>query len=312
MVNIRWAIIGLIFCFLVYGAFYSESAPSRHAKNICQAKLIFEEKGDVDIALIGSSRAMAAFNALTVESELKRVRSGRYVVYDLSRSWPGVDYFWVMARDLIENRRVKNLIIPLHWRHARNHPMFQGSAKFSDFVTDILVGPNTLKSMQRATIGWSQRFTERLSDLRKRPLRPLSFEASREAKSGECPSVKGYSPDALWQGRLERENTRDQELVWNFGEKNVQRYIRYVKKIQELAESRGVNLVFVYIPGFLEPKVAEDSMEQLRKMGLKVHQPDRQVVDSWLSRGYRDRTHMSEVGERQFAKWLVREVLWQF
>ena len=72
---------------------------------------IFDSSSDLDVVFCGSSLLAGAIDPRYVERELSRAVGRRASVVVLPQSWQGPDMNYFVARDLLEARRVKMLVI---------------------------------------------------------------------------------------------------------------------------------------------------------------------------------------------------------
>ena len=71
---------------------------------------IFEEKGDIDIAFVGSSRIWLDINTPEVQEKLSQQLGRRAVARTLGWSKPGFDALYFVAQDLLQRRKVRLLV----------------------------------------------------------------------------------------------------------------------------------------------------------------------------------------------------------
>ena len=71
---------------------------------------IFLEKGDVDIAFIGSSHVWTGIDTRRVQEELSRRLGREAVVVTLGWPWSGFDALYFLSRDLLRQRKVRMLV----------------------------------------------------------------------------------------------------------------------------------------------------------------------------------------------------------
>ena len=71
---------------------------------------IFEEKGDIDIALVGSSHILHCLDARRLQAELSRQLGRPATVRVLGWGGAGFDALYFIAKDLLEHRRVRMLV----------------------------------------------------------------------------------------------------------------------------------------------------------------------------------------------------------
>jgi len=87
---------------------------------------IFEEQSPVDILFSGSSLLGNAVDIPTVQRELSRALGRKATVISLRQSWQGPDMNYFVARDFLEQRKVKLLVISTPaWVHHSSQPHVQ-------------------------------------------------------------------------------------------------------------------------------------------------------------------------------------------
>ena len=72
---------------------------------------IFKEQGDVDLVFIGSSRLWNDIHVPMVHEALSRQTGRDAEVFSLGHPWNGYDAEYVIARDLLERRRARMMVI---------------------------------------------------------------------------------------------------------------------------------------------------------------------------------------------------------
>ena len=72
---------------------------------------IFEEKGDIDIAFVGSSLMWVGIDAPYVQKELSATLGRNAEVRSLGWVFSGCDALYFIARDLLQNRKIRLLVI---------------------------------------------------------------------------------------------------------------------------------------------------------------------------------------------------------
>jgi hypothetical protein len=71
---------------------------------------IFEEKGDIDIAIVGSSHITTFLNPSYIQEKLSKKLGRRAVVRTIGWGGAGYDELYFIARDLLAHRRVRMLV----------------------------------------------------------------------------------------------------------------------------------------------------------------------------------------------------------
>jgi hypothetical protein len=87
---------------------------------------IFEEHSDADVLFCGSSLLGNAIDVQFVRSEFSRVLGREASVVSLRQSWQGPDMNYFVARDFMEHRKAKLLVIAAPaWVHRSSQPHVQ-------------------------------------------------------------------------------------------------------------------------------------------------------------------------------------------
>jgi len=101
--------------------------PGRSGPHEWCYRQIFEEKGDIDIAFVGSSHIMTDLDTPYIRNELSKALGRPACVVTLSWTWAGFDALYFFTRDLLQHRKVRMLVaydefdgryIP-HWTNLR-------------------------------------------------------------------------------------------------------------------------------------------------------------------------------------------------
>ena len=71
---------------------------------------IFEEKADIDVVFIGSSRIWSGIDTPYVQQEFSKKLGRPAVVLTLGWAWNGYDALYFMTQDLLQNRKVRMLV----------------------------------------------------------------------------------------------------------------------------------------------------------------------------------------------------------
>jgi hypothetical protein len=71
---------------------------------------IFQEKEDIDLAFVGSSRVWFGIDAVYVQQKLSEQLGRPAVVRTIAYGWGGYDKLYMVMRDLLQHRRVRMLV----------------------------------------------------------------------------------------------------------------------------------------------------------------------------------------------------------
>lgn len=88
-----------------------EGLDRRQSITAIHRRLIFDEKGPVDVAIIGSSRIWTALDAALVQTALREHGHPSAVALTLGMNHPAEDMIYVVLKDLLAQRKVRMLVI---------------------------------------------------------------------------------------------------------------------------------------------------------------------------------------------------------
>jgi hypothetical protein len=100
--------------------------------------VIFQQKGDVDIAFMGGSTMYMGVNTPYVEAALAKSLGRKVCVFTASWNWRGFDALYFVAKDLLENRHVNTIVFSdvTEWDDAP-HPMAPYLFRFGDDAAEL-------------------------------------------------------------------------------------------------------------------------------------------------------------------------------
>ena len=132
---------------------------------------IFLEKGDIDIAFMGTSRIWWAIDTPRVQAQLSEQLGRPAIVRTLGWNTPGYDPLYFILQDLLAHRKVRVLVIadctvaeggnaahpraPLYFRLGENAEALAGlplKSQFSFYTSAIIGMPHTLLCLLRTNL----------------------------------------------------------------------------------------------------------------------------------------------------------------
>lgn len=240
----------------------------------------------IEIAFIGTSHTQSGIDSNKTEETLRASGDTSHVV-NFAVPHLGRDLQFLLARELLEHRKIKTLVIELQQIEARApHPGFQRLASIPDLLhAPLIVNTGLVENFVRLPL--------RQLALFDRTMRPAHFGFSEhfqpEKYEGQHFNDTYYlhgidTPRTMVNERSyfkkELDNIRidfeqKQKLAKKFdigflGENILYRYNNtYLRKIIELAQSHSVNLIFLYLP-YLDAPVMPAEYNRLRTFGTVI------------------------------------------
>ncbi|MEP6669619.1 MAG: hypothetical protein ABJF10_10730 [Chthoniobacter sp.] len=244
------------------------SMPWRYAPIGFLHQQIFEEKSDIDIAFVGSSRLWAGIDTPYVQKALSDKLGRQAVVLTMGWAWLGFDGEYFIAQDLLQNRKVKMIVFddeyrgddvahaaaPYWFRFGDDAEALEGMParlRMSYYFAAIVGMPRNLLGMVRSSIPeappsveklrWanvmhSQNSNERLGALTvERGINPEEPFTEFTPQTGAQPTdVSLYSKATEAKFRVVGPPTNPWQL-------------QFAKKFAALAKENGCKLVFLHL-----------------------------------------------------------------
>jgi hypothetical protein len=233
---------------------------------------VFTETKDVDIAILGSSKLWAAIDTPYLEKKLSEHLGRDAEVFTLGWPWSGFDGLYVIARDLLEHRRVHTLCVydegqgrGLHfnsWRWFRigenSEPVTEVSwltqARF--YGGAVLSMPRNLLSLARPNLVEDTEL-DRPTHWTK-TWRALHFAKQRGAFT--VPLAYNHKPDYV-PFHPEGNATPADALIYSaetrsrfdfIGPELSTYQLHFARKLAGLCKNHGTQLVFLHVPSLPE------------------------------------------------------------
>lgn len=240
-------------------------------------KKIFSETNDVDIAFLGSSLIWCGINPSYVQRQLSAKLGHEAEVFTLGWPWPGYDAPYFIARDLLEHRRVRMLVIydevrgdlaPTDAPHIHSSRWFRlgdnsealdgltWPDKLSLYSGTVLGAPRSLLSLLRPnltedpahcrpniwnTVYHAANFVEQRGAVRVR----LGFNNKKDFLPYEPPTTATPADAVIYSAA-----TRS---AFTFTGPPTRPYrLHFARKLAQLCQEHGTRLVILHLPGLGE------------------------------------------------------------
>jgi hypothetical protein len=219
----------------------------------------------IDIAFIGTSHSMNGINGAAVQAELAMAGGGCRHVANFAYPSYGRNLHWLIARELLEHRELRTLVIEVFENESRKaHPFFINVAEVSDVLeAPLLVNFNFFADIaqlpaRQVMLGLKTLLPERFG-LRRRP-DPAHYDGpdvdnTRRVQVGGV-ALTPLRDRVLPSGQLDAaaartRSAKNTNMLGARFEALEYRYPRhYLDRILDLAKRRGVTVKFLYLPGY--------------------------------------------------------------
>jgi hypothetical protein len=261
---------------------------------------IFENPEDIDVVLMGTSRTITSVNSHLVQDQL----SGHNVA-NLGFCRPGRSLHLTLLNDVIQNKRPSALVLEVREYESRfSHPDFPFVAEPAE-----ILGAE-LKYNQRYFEDIFNSFQHRLLYQRSKALNRLPEYVVYE--DTHLYEWNNHDADTVEMKKFKESNEAKAILEipdegWNSFTYSLRRAYpnSYVDQIAELCSDHGVQLIFLYLPGYGSPLPKPLEHERYEDLGTLIIAPDSlfENMDRWA-----DPEHMNQVGSKGLSAWLGTEL----
>jgi hypothetical protein len=280
---------------------------------------VHDDPTPVDIAFVGTSHTMNGVDAALVAQKLgqagARTPAGQCpTATNFAMPNYGRNLHWLVAREVLENRPVKLLVLEVLENESRKpHPQFVHIAKTSDILgAPLLVNINYLADIVRLPFRQASLAVESLAPEQfglKSRFDPANYDGStvdntrvvnvdgRALTPARDTILPASELDAAAEDNLRNKNLHMlpgplSSLEFNFPRS-------YLRRILELADKKGVKVVLFYLPGYGQPPEPYDMRDYAGREMLKVNDilADKSL---WL-----DVNHLNAEGARRLSERLA-------
>ena len=250
---------------------------------------LFRQETPVDLAFLGSSRTLCAVNDEELSKNLDQE------VVNLGYCRLGRNLIYVLLQDLLEARKPARIVIEVRENEDRySHPVFPFLANEKDAFLPVLLFNRDLFSDAY------QAFRCKLQLSKDRIFQSAPQPETRTAPYGFAPKRDIAQLQRLQAHQLERrERKKDlpswqRDFYWRYP-------LRYLGKIGKTCRKQGVELYFLYLPGYGSDPERPTGYEHYRAMGqLLLPPPDIFAdPDHWF-----DENHLNAAGAEALTEWL--------
>ena len=234
----------------------------------------------IDIAFIGTSHTMNGIDAAAVSEAIAQANSGSgstarvFNVTNFAIPMYGRNLQWLIARELLENRKVGMLVLEIFENETRKaHPLFVYPAEVSDiFDAPLFVNLNYFHDLVRLPYRQLSLFVKTQLPQQfglRRHFDPSHYDGSTvdntrfvQVHGGRLTPVRDWrlDPVKLEAWRRSRARGKNLHMLSQRFDWLEYRYVRYyVMRILDLAQAKGVPVKFLYLPSYGQPDVPYDT-----------------------------------------------------
>ncbi len=245
----------------------------------------------IDLAFLGSSRSLNGINDQLISSQW-----GDREAVNLAYCRFGRNLTLVLLKELLSEQPIKTLVVEVRETEDRySHPVFP----FMAATKEVLL-PNPIFNKQVVSDMWVHLAykVELLQDqlYRQEPAAVLQTEAYGFASPADT-----ADPAVLEEARQRRLQPKAplSDFENNF---HMQFPRRYLKKVADLCRKNNIELVFLYLPAYGDPRKLPNEHATYLQYG-KLLLPPAHILSPTTH--WCDENHLNQTGAAALSQWLV-------
>ena len=277
--------------------------------------MIFDQKGDISIAAIGSSRTQTMFGAHYWAEEVFDDFKDEHVVYNLSTSQRGKGFHYTVIRDLLSQRKIDKLILHIIDTDKRSdyviHPWFYLIATHHDIWKSFRHDKREI--FERVSANLKVFFKKHTSIIEGFFMNKIFLASPAGANVQEARTMDHLPANPLRPAAIKKLTDKQDwdkfdklEFEWNLYDRWEIRNTIYIHEIVNLAKSYGTKVDFIYIPKLYEPFIGKDMKAKLETVfDVNLLQVPKKLERKFFPAAYADSGHGSEKGREIYAKLII-------
>ena len=270
---------------------------------------IFENLQPVDLAFIGTSRTMAAVDDGTLEQTLSSSYGKELKIANLGVNRNGRNLHWVITRHLFEKKKPKGLVLEVPTSEGKfSHLDYPYIASTGQLFTSRVIGNKSY--LQNIGAGTEVRFlyyrdgilgsrADSVAPLDLRDHSHLLFDSITVADPALLADFESRRMTKIPRN-LPQDNIGKMAFWWKYSFSK-----SYIKRIAEECRENGVQLYFLYLPGYGMPVSQPVDTEWYASLGTFWIPPDTLFRNP---KNWHDPDHLSAYGTQKLTVWLANEI----
>jgi hypothetical protein len=303
---------------------------------------VYEEKGDIDIAFVGSSHLWNGISSRYVQEQLSKQLGRPAVVRTLCWGEAGSDSLYLIIRDLLQNRRVKLLVVdgdfgdfnrphsltPKWFRWADDAESLAGlplEQQAIYYFASILGMPRNLVGLVRSNLPadlYSGRKT--YYEIYAHALNPVSELGTMTARVGfksddQFAPFSSYSPDVEIPSSAVNIYSSDTAKNFDFSREPLPPLqSHFLRKFGDMVQQQASKLALIHIPIYDErrsPKIQERTFwpdtvsADMTLAGIPPALLFGSLTDENIRKLYGDSGHLNKNGQEYFTRIVTPALL---
>lgn len=259
---------------------------------------IFDNPAPIDIAFVGTSRAMQGVLDSLLSRELN------LNVTNLAFCRPGRNFDYLIVKDLLEHKKPRMIVLDVREsEHPYSHLDFPYLAEANEvllpkMVVNVRFFADILSALESRLLYWRERLITGLTTIEHSSASSRLFAM----KDDEIVADINELSEALrsWPQRVRYYRPAEQRS-WFYRLTHINYPSSYLRLIATLCEQHGTRLVFLYLKGFASPIQKPVNARLYGQLGTTLTPPNSltERPELWL-----DASHLNRQGAEALHPWL--------
>ena len=299
----------IVFSIFTSMLWYGNSAERRYKNSACQYRMIYNysPKPEMGLVTLGGSRLRVSTSARHFNQILNKLRPNYSPMHNLSHSVYSLEKEYVIARDMLAEKKVKTLLIMIEPRpgsndYGRAHPDFLEIAKLSDIPLAVkaywpesaITAINAVKGIIVEHLKISERVGKQSNEMSDRDCDKYDYR---------------LNVDVLDRGLSTFNKISGIRKDWNLDASNEEGFLQWMKHFHRLSTKTNTQIIFLLLTAtneYLPKSKVENNFFNKTQMQLITLSPEiHAMLSPW---GKRDNSHLNEKGREIFIPWLVEQI----
>lgn len=257
---------------------------------------LFTDSTPVDIAFLGSSRTINGIQDTLLSRLLSASNQKQTNVVNLGYCRFGTDMQYVIAKDLLEEKKVKIIVIEItEGMNSSSHPVFPYYAQTSEIVS-----PASLLN-QAVPSNYYNAFLARLTQSRETIFNVPDTTLPLFPSYG----YRGYPDNA------DPSSLKEPEIAVKSEANPIKRFEKkypeaWIARLVELCAENNVKVFFLYLPAYDDQPEPTEGLVFYRSLAPVLIPPNTSFRNKTL---WRDHDHFNDRGAEILSRWLAGELI---
>lgn len=277
--------------------FYSGMAFSQFRDQCIEKNVKFNNYKNIDYLFIGSSAVRTGIDKRNFDIFKKNN------IWDLSENHRGMDLNWKIIKEILKNKKVKNIVVEINAPRKKFHPYFLETLNLKELILDTPInlkynGLFNIPEWIRAKLNIKKKDYQE-----KKSFTSINVDCSFKEEIAIEPNNFTISDNKFLK---RKKKLKPKQINFKTVDEKLLEY--YISKIYELSKKNNFKLIFAYYPKYKSTFLTDKSKKNLKKKfpGIAIFSLTQdQLFELYnIEYAFIDLGHLNTNGSRYFMKKL--------